>query len=416
MKRRSASKGLIITAALVISMLSAGCALLGELLSLMGMDLLGVTPASDFVETGNLEFTLLPRADGGGISLGSLSSSDFKIQVENEDGSMTDCDFVDEQIEEGHYYNSLAVVIDESGSMGREYPASIYGDACLTCPHDPTNMRASAVEELITTLHETSPDSRVGIMAFGPPADSGMDATVIWSDFDTNSEALISSLDQVDGTGEFGTPLYDSLAEIILMTSDDAVSYETMLRSNATSQDMEDVDDPTEEDGEDEIDTEEDVVVGQDDGQSGQFEEPSANTEVGRYILVLSDGDDRDSLYQTRESVASLAREHGITIYAIGLGPASASFEDPDLRGDIQIEAVRNLAYIAEETGGIYAAVTDAQALEELYHALGEALPVGHVSETYSCLPEGEDVDSGDPVEGTVDFGGTSIPWRVIAP
>lgn len=416
MKRRSASKGLIITAALVISMLSAGCALLGELLSLMGLNLLGVTPASDFTETGNLEFTLLPREDGGGISLGSLSGEDFKIQVENEDGTMTDCDFVDEEIEEGHYYNSLAVVIDESGSMGREYPASIYGDACLTCPHDPTNMRASAVEELITSLHETSPDSRVGIMAFGPPADSGMDATVIWSDFDTNSEALIASLGSVDGTGEFGTPLYDSLAEIILMTSDDAVSYETMLRSNATSQDMEDTDEPV-DDGEEEVETEEDVVVGQDDSQPGEFEEPSASTEVGRYILVLSDGDDRDSIYQTRESVADLAQEHGITIYAIGLGPASASFEDPDLQGDIQIEAVRNLAYLAEQTGGIYAAVTNPQALNDLYHALGEALPTGHVSETYSCLPENEDsVDSGDPVEGTLEFGGSTIPWRVIAP
>ena len=49
----------------------------------------------------------------------------------------------------------------------------------------------------------------------GYRVDEGKIATRVMEDYSNNPDALVAALDQVDGSLEAGTPLWDSLAEMI---------------------------------------------------------------------------------------------------------------------------------------------------------------------------------------------------------
>lgn len=420
MKRRTQSKSVgILSAAILAATVGTGCmGLLGDLLgAILGIDLLGVVPASDFNRTGNLNFSLLPKDGQGGIMLGSLSQSGLDVGVENEDGSVDECDFVDEDTVVASRFNSLAVVLDSSGSMERSYPEEEYGDLCTTCPHDPNRLRVNAAADLIGIIRRDSPESHIGVMDFGPEPSAGMSDTRILEDFGTDTEGLLDAVDAVSGSEMAGTPMWDSLAEIILALDEEADDYEDVLRSSGalTSLDPQPVpEDQVPDFGDEDDDTTNPDVTNE------PTNPPLDESGVRRVIVIISDGQDLDSDTYDLESVINLAQQHDIAIHAIGLGPASASFEDP--RALTLADAVTDLQRLAEGTGGYYASVHDAVALQALYGNIATSLTQGYATTTYTCRPDdapavGQAFTSGERVNGYVSLGsGLQIPWSVIAP
>lgn len=417
------AKSIMVAAVAVLSLgvAAPGCALLEGALMLLGIDLLGVTPAVDFGQTGNLNFSLFGRDDSGRGSLQSLQEMGLDVQVENQDGSMSDCDFVDEQPRRASRYNSLALVLDDSGSMERSYPEEEYGDLCLSCPHDPQRVRADAADELISVLTQDAPDTRIAVMDFGPDPDLGWDATRVLADFQTGGN-FGSALNAVDGTTMAGTPMWDSLAEIVLALDGDADEYEAALAAAGLLEDS----NPTHLPGNTPDTNDDGPTV---EGAPGDDDDSVISTpsEVGvlRYIVVLSDGDDRDSDTYTLESLIDLANDHNVVIHAIGLGAASAVVDDPRMLSQGQSDAVRNLQILAESTGGYYAAANDPNALVAMYHNIANSLSDGYQVETYACTPAPTDgapadpqaVDSGDTIQGTISLGEFArVPWRTMAP
>lgn len=366
-----------------------------------GLSLAGVTPASNFRETGNINFSMIPEGEGGELAqVTSLASSGMKVEVKNDDGTYSECDHEGSEDVEPREYNTLTLLLDGSGSMELAYPPSEYGDVCVTCPHDPKRQRIDAASALVDRVSEASPDSPMSVAEFGPDPTDGFTVTRLHSDFETDRDVLADALDRVEGYDRVGTPLYDSLAEMIGATAVESQELETTLKERG------------------EIPWEE-----QDPNSEEPQTEPDGESEyVGRTIVVLSDGLDNESEAHDLQSVIQLAKDAGVTVYAVGLGPASASAADPDLPEANQ--AVRDLQRLARDTGGFYAAANNPAQLRELYDTLARALTEGYDVETYSCVPKPthdtpeEDCEVppvGSRVDGRVSLGDVQIPWATIA-
>jgi len=311
------------------------------------------------------------------------------VEVKNSDGSYSECTFIENKDAEVSEFNTLALLIDDSGSMENEYPADIYPDVnCPTCPHDPTRLRATAASELIQTILANAPDSQLAVMDFGPcgaaaddtvACSEGKTATRVLQDFTGEQEKLLNALSKIDGSEMVGTPLYDSLAENVVDTDETADELEASL------------------------------------ALEGRTDKDGNEPEVKRYILVISDGDDRDSVLNNLDDVIHLAQENNVVIHAIGLGPASSAV-DPRLLTMGQIETVSNLQAIAEKTGGFYASVNDPTALNDLYSNIALGLTNGYNQETWDCKPDGRDPEPGQQMEGRVTVAGETSEWSVIVP
>lgn len=363
-----------------------------------GLSLAGVTPAHDFRSTGNIDFDVLPEAESGIISFANLQQSGMRVEVENEDGSYSDCEYVGGEEIEASEYHALTLLLDGSGSMELAYPPSEYGDVCVTCPHDPKRERIGAARELVDRVSKASSESPMAVAEFGPQPSAGFSVTRLHSEFSTDLDLLHDSLSAVRGDDRVGTPLYDSLAEMIEATRVEAVAFEGSLR--------------------------------RDRGEEVPWEEaddvPRDEREVARHIVVLSDGEDNESTRHDVESVTQLALDAGVVVYAVGLGPASASSANPDVVDPEQTQSVRNLHKLARDTGGFYAAANNPAQLSSLYDAVGKALTEGYQKETYSCVPKpSSDVPEdecgctpppvGSRVDGRVSMGDVKIPWVTIA-
>ncbi|MBN1945704.1 MAG: VWA domain-containing protein [Bradymonadales bacterium] len=379
--------------------LTTSCALLTEVLGSLALSLLGVTPASNFGQTGNIQFSLLGQsADSTKSIIGNHSPRGFNIQVENEDGSLSDCDYVEETDRVGSEYNAIVVLIDDSGSMENSYPEADFGDMCLTCPHDPEQIRYDAAGKLIERVLQEAPTSRIALMDFGPTADSGFDATRVLADFGSGMDEFLQAIGSVDASARVGTPMWDSLAEVVSMLNEEAEDYEGTLMRRAPI-------DPQEE----------------------EEAEETGSVSVPRYIVILGDGDDAAEFGGsddfTLNEVINLATSRDVVIHAIGLGPASATNDNPMVKSDEQLAAVSNLQRLAEATGGYYASANDPDELVTLYELIATSMTQGYTVNTVSCVPgetaddvEGDIPESGEPVEGVVDLGGLRLPWRIYAP
>ena len=363
----------------------------------LGLTLAGVSPAADFRDTGNLSFDLVGQESGSDLSeLASLGRGAMQVQVKNDDGTYSDCEHSGGETVRPHEYHALTLLLDGSGSMELAYPPSIHGDVCVTCPHDPSRERVGAAHELVMTIADASPRSPMAVAEFGPAPTSGFAATRLHSDFITDTSELQSALDGIEGYEPVGTPLYDSLAEMVDETWAAALDLEGALRD----------------------DRGEDITWG--DGE----DVPEDEREVARFVIVLSDGEDNASTSWNVDSVISLALDAGVMVYAVGLGPASASNAPSDVADPEQTQAVRNLQRLARETGGYYAAASNPAALGDLYDNLGMALTEGYTVETYSCIPKPtedtpkEECDVppvGSRIDGRLSHGDVDIPWVTVA-
>ena len=414
MKRRLTlfTSAVVLSAALGAGIFTPGCALLGEALAFFGIDLLGVIPADDFVESGLVELTLLPKDGEGGIALGSFEGSDADVTVFGEDGSENNCDFVTSETIEASRFNSVALLTDDSGSMENYYPVEEYGDLCQTCPHDPARMRVDAANDLVDVLLAEAPYSRISVMRFGPDTSADMDATMVLEDFTNDGSALDSAISGIGSSERAGTPLWQSLTEIILALDEDADMVDDALKAAVHTGDSLTIDDMPDPEAKEEEDP---VVVA-----DPEVELPSdvdVTDEARRIIVVITDGDNYNLESDiSLADVIRLANENEVTIHAIRLGPASQVNNDPLLTTDEQKNAVNNLQQLAGETGGFYASVHDASGLRELYSNIAMSLSQGYNESTFDCSGT-ETVESGDRVNGEVTVGdGMAIPFSFLAP
>ena len=346
MKKRISNN--LITRFLLLLLLSvplAGCELIGAVgggLAASGLSLLGVTPDANFRDNGQIKVAMLPTDNANNVLLGNLQAMGLQAEVENEDGTTSQCGFVDEETEVASKFNSVALLIDDSGSMGRSYEP----DVCKTCPRDPKNERAEAAKELADVVLNGAPDSQIAVLDFGPDPDPGAEATRLLADFSNDIENVGEAIQLVDGTQEVGTPLWDALAETI-----------TALNANAVEQDSQ---------------------------RGGEGDETSTDN-VKRYLIVLSDGDDTESETHTLESVIALAQANNIPIYAVGLGPAAVNNAVAESNAEDQVRTVQRLQQLAEATGGFYASVKSAAQLRELYEQVGRGMTEGYKTATFDC-------------------------------
>lgn len=326
----------------------------------------GLSPSNEYSQTGELDLGLVSQTSGTTVA----NAENVVVEVRNHDGSYSACEESGGEVHGAAATNVLTMMIDGSGSMERTYdPAD-----CATCPHDPGRERVGAAHRFIDTLFDASRDSRLAIAEFGPEPNYTFLATRLHSDFNDDRRQLWTALDSIGGHEPLGTPLWDSVTEML-----DDTAFEA---------------------------DETDRAIG------------SAS---GRYMVVLSDGRDNDSHNYGLWDAIAAANDAGIVIYAVGLGPASAS---PGY-GDDQTNTVLDLQTLASETGGFYASVEDPERLHQLFDNIAYAMSGGYERRTYRCMPrataetpdaEVQPPSSGTRVEGRMTQDGRVDEWAFIAP
>ncbi|MBU0553247.1 VWA domain-containing protein [Myxococcota bacterium] len=338
----------------------SGCQVLSGLLGDLGLELLGVTPSEDYRDTGKITFNLLPIDDEedpftAGVLRQGLASAGLGVQLKNEDGSTTDCTFIDERELEGSPYNAVMLLIDDSGSMEDS---------------DPTTQRAEAASRLASIILEQAPDSVLSLSDFGVGTSGDYQTIRQISDFSGDPDLIKDNVNQIMAVG--GTPLWDALAESIQATSDEAKARQDA--SNKIS-------------------------------------------EMKRYVIVLSDGEDTESWTHSPESVIRLAKERDTIIHAVGLASASAScpYAEPST------ETIKLLQRVAQESGGYYASAAEPAELEALYQHIALSMTGGYNASDFDCIPDEDTQDrtfiSGQPLEGSVILGESiNLPWRTLVP
>lgn len=254
------------------------------------------------------------------------------------------------------------VEVDEGeeidGSARGSFVMLVDGSAS-TFDTDPYNNRVEAAKVLAESLHDCGPNWRIALMEFGRfSTSSGFDDTLVHSDFSTDTEQVVGAADELYSEG--WTPLWNATHETIGALQDE---------------------------------------------YDGHWE----GKDVGRGIVVLSDGADTDSRLDV-EAVIDLAHELELPVHAVGFGPASDIDESSD-RG-----AVADLQYLASATGGYYGYVSDAEELPDLANSIARAHCGGYseVKVRFANPP-----DSGERVEGKIGLkgaGGATVPFAFIAP
>lgn len=341
----------------------AGGALAGSLA------LAGVTPASDYSQTGRVDLNFV-----GGENAATLAAYGMDVEVQNPDGTYTPCDMGGTSERAGAPNNVVTLMLDGSGSMEFTYPESEYGNACLTCPHDPGRQRVGAAHRFIDEIFSLAPTSRVALGEFGPDPSPGMHATVLHHDFSSDGFSVLGTVDDIMGYEPLGTPLWDSLEEMLERTEDEAWAVEREMEG-----------------------------------------------EVRRHLVVLSDGRDSTSEWAGMGDVIAQAQRSGVVVYAVGLGPASAADVDP--RYADQTGTVQDLQTLARETGGFYSSVDDPLRLHTLFDTVASAVADGWQTRQVTCVPNSADAgaqalppSAGAPVSGRINLAGSAIPFDFIVP
>ena len=111
----------------------------------------------------------------------------------------------------------------------------------------------------------------------------------------------------------------------------------------------------------------------------------NVSTTYHRALLVLTDGYDNESSPVTSDTVVNLSQSYSIPVFGIGLGD-DVDEEFPD--------AIRR-------TGGVYANASDAEALEDIFTAMGLGLAQGYTEITLTINPI--------PQSGTIIYGHLNI-------
>jgi Mg-chelatase subunit ChlD len=219
---------------------------------------------------------------------------------------------------------------------------------------DPTRLRSAAAKLFWEAVLPVRSTNRVAFLDFGAGTTAGFSSSRVLVPFTSNAARLDSALARVTASG--GTPLYESLRE------------------------------------------------------TARWVDTSTATGDNRVMLLLSDG--QPNSRTNRDSALAIAARANITVHTVGLGPAS------DLaatgRDSVAVNAIRE---IADRTGGVYAAATDASALAPIFSNIARASSRGQLLTTFAISPI---PPSGTRVGGTVTVtsGGTSqtATWTFVTP
>lgn len=201
---------------------------------------------------------------------------------------------------------------------------------------DPRVVRADAAKLFWETMLPASTGNQVAILDYGVSFTTGMRETRILQPW-TNSASALSAVLPSIRVGPRGTPLYESVIET------------STWISTTTSSDQ------------------------------------------NRVILLLTDGEPTGSA--TRLSAINAAKAAGVTIHGVGLGPAS------DKSAAAKPAAVAAVREVAEQTGGVYAAATDAIALAPIFKILATVSSRGQLIGRFRISPV---PPTGTSVRGTV--------------
>ena len=129
-----------------------------------------------------------------------------------------------------------------------------------------------------------------------------------------------------------------------------------------------------------------------------------------RGILLLSDGEPNDE--GKRDACHSAAKNAGIPVFTVGLGPAA--------EGDKNVSdtAVKVLRELATDTGGSYASANDAAQLDGLFRNMGTALSRGSCKTDATIADAASRIKPGDKVTAEVAIGdnGAKASFEFIAP
>ena len=218
---------------------------------------------------------------------------------------------------------------------------------------DPSKLRSAAAKLFWDAVLPVRATNRVAFLDFGAGGSAGFSNTRMLVPFTSSAARLDSALARVAASG--GTPLYESLRE------------------------------------------------------TARWIDTTAGSSDNRTMLLLSDGQPNSRI--NRDSAIAMATRANITVHTVGLGPASELAARPDTAA---VSAIRE---IADRTGGVYAAATDASALGPIFTNIARASSRGQLVTTFAISPV---PPSGTRVSGTVTVtsGGTSqtANWTFVAP
>ena len=275
-----------------------GCEMLMSLLDLDALSVLGIMPKSGFSKAsadgfGKVVFAVSAEDDGGFTLAPPVDMLDFRDQH----GNLMNVE-QDREVP-GHDAGTFALLVDGSSSMGST---------------DAERFRVDAAAMVASRIEACSEHWDQALLEFNTGSTGGKyDHSAVLAPFGSSAKTIAESANQLDANG--GTPLWDATHEVLGAFADHAEGHSERLLEEG---------------------------------------EPAAET-YGRALVVISDGADTASSRRLSK-VIEKANKKGISVHAIGLGPASDA-ETDFLRED---DAIQDLRRLALETGGTYGYVSSA--------------------------------------------------------
>jgi Ca-activated chloride channel homolog len=233
------------------------------------------------------------------------------------------------------------------------YAAILLDDSGSMSWNDPQRLRADAAKLFWEAVIPARSTNHVALLDFGAGSTTGFTATRLLQDWTRDQSALEDKLPMIVNSG--GTPLYTSLRE----------TSEWMQATTASA--------------------------------------------TNRVMLMLSDGVPGDG--SQRLSAIAAAQAANVTVHTVGLGEAA------DISSAANANAVETVREIAERTGGVYSAATNAAALGPIFNTLATVSSQGQLVTAFQISPV---PPTGTRVSGTVSvtIGGQTqtANWSFIAP
>ena len=287
---------------------------------------LGLSKSADFEQSGRLGISLLPTdADSGeGIAKVGL---DYDIDVVAPDGVSVTLEKI--ETSRGGDRGQFAVLMDSSGSIS--------GDKAE---------RDQAAKVIIENLFKYASDSKIGLFDWSGSNHPGNLSTAnAVHDFAGTKEeqALLDAADMIGASG--GTPLYDSMYELLVYT----------------------------------------------DAEKSKDAAPA--------LIALTDGKDTRS-GNSLDDVIAKAQELNIRVHNIGIGAAAAGSPSADP------SAIEDARRLAEETGGIYKSVENLSELDVFAQNIARGVADGFDKTTVTLDPI---PSAGTTIEGTVKATGKHV-------
>ena len=364
MKTTSAA-ALMLTAGLGLG----GCALISQLLDIVGLDVLGTMPKAGFSQSASPEFGEVVFALGSQDSkgLGIAPPLDL-LTFEDEDGDPIDVEEGEEV--PGSEAGTFVLLVDGSTSM---------------LDSDPGRHRVEAAQEVALALAECSDHWDQALMEFTTEAEDGKYVySRTLAPFGTAPTELGEKAGDLSANG--GTPIWDATGELLSALTEHADDHEAELESLA--------------DGE----------VPDEASDSGLVPDVPVYDQYGRSLVVISDGADTASRASLMD-VIEQANRAGIAVHAIGLGPAS----DAETEMPVDSQAIEDLRELALKTGGTYGYVSSAQELPAQADAIAKAICGGYTEMTVRFS---DPKPRGERVNGRVSLlqTGIGVPFTFTAP